>query len=442
MNLSQHLGRRVIAVRHLCPQLGALRHRFAERGGDQLESGHSSGTMADVAKKIREHVGVEAGYHIIPKSREGLLKFQPKQDELPNRSMVDSYTTAKVLLETDAVMRQRFVYGRGLLRMGRIIEELDLLAVWICHLHIHLPNLPEGVPLPYTFITLLVDHAHFLQEEFIADADVSLSGHVSWTDKSSMEVTAYVRQNGMLLAKGIFVVEARNAVNNGPAPVNPLVPATKLEESLYQEAQKRRANATTRLESQQPTKEEQQLMYELFTRTKGADGPSPSDMSTLPPNSRWMSKWRRRTLVHPFPENRNESNTIFGGFIIRKAIEISYMTVSLYTNQRCMIRSIADVTFTHSIPVHSYIKLKAYVVFTHKNFIQLLTVVNAIGSNSFEERRCNVLHLTYSCSNVVPEILPRSYHEALWYLTGRRYFNRFRDSVSHDIVNEAKRGIK
>ncbi|KRJ97457.1 uncharacterized protein Dyak_GE18421, isoform C [Drosophila yakuba] len=128
MNLSQHLGRRVIAVRHLCPQLGALRHRFAERGGEKLESGHSSGTMADVAKKIREHVGVEAGYHIIPKSREGLLKFQPKQDELPNRSMVDSYTTAKVLLETDAVMRQRFVYGRGLLRMGRIIEELDLLA--------------------------------------------------------------------------------------------------------------------------------------------------------------------------------------------------------------------------------------------------------------------------------------------------------------------------
>jgi len=81
-----------------------------------------------VAKKIREHVGVEGGYHIIPKSRDGLLKFQPKQDELPNRSMLDSQTTAQVLLETDALLRQRFVYGRGLLRMGRIIEELDLLA--------------------------------------------------------------------------------------------------------------------------------------------------------------------------------------------------------------------------------------------------------------------------------------------------------------------------
>nr|AAL90196.1 AT27044p [Drosophila melanogaster] len=438
MNLSQHFGRRVIAVRHPWHQLGAIRHSFMESGRELLDSGHRSGTMADVAKKIREHVGVEGGYHIIPKSRDGLLKFQPKQDELPNRSMLDSQTTAQVLLETDALLRQRFVYGRGLLRMGRIIEELDLLAVWICHLHIHLPNLPEGVPLPYTFITMLVDHAHFLQDKFIADADVSLSGHVSYTDNNFMEVTAYVRQSGMLLAKGIFVVEARDAINNGPAPVNPLVPANELEESLHQEAQKRhqeRAKALYRLESQQPTKEEQQLMYELFTRTKGDDGPSPSDMTTLPPNSRWMSTWRRRTLMHPFPENRNESNTIFGGFIIRKAIEISYMTASLYSNQRCMIRFIADVTFAHSIPVHSYIKLKAYVVFTHENYIQLLTVVNAIDGNSFTELKCNVLHLTYSCSNAVPEILPRSYHEALWYLTGRRYFNRFRESVSHDMGN-------
>lgn len=62
-------------------------------------------------------------------------------------------------------------------------------------------------------------------------------------------------------------------------------------------------------------------------------------------------------------------------------------------------------------------------------------MVNAIDGNSFTELKCNVLHLTYSCSNAVPEILPRSYHEALWYLTGRRYFNRFRESVSHDMGN-------
>ncbi|XP_070070002.1 uncharacterized protein [Drosophila takahashii] len=117
-----------IALRGLCPQLGSLRHRFAECGRKQLESGHCSGTMADVAKKIREYIGVEAGYHAIPKSREGLLKFQPKLSDLPNRSMTDSQTSANVLLESDALLRQRFAYAGGLLRMGRMMEELDLLA--------------------------------------------------------------------------------------------------------------------------------------------------------------------------------------------------------------------------------------------------------------------------------------------------------------------------
>ncbi|XP_041564713.1 acyl-coenzyme A thioesterase 9, mitochondrial [Drosophila elegans] len=430
-----HLGRRAVAVRRLCPQLEVLRQRFVGCAGHQLESGHCSGTMADVAKKIREHVGVEGGYHAIPKSRDGLLKFQPKRNELPNRSMKDSHTTANVLLESDALMRERFVYGLGLLRMGRIMEELDLLAVWICHRHIFPPLLPKGVPLPYTFVTLLVDHAHFLVEKFKPDVDVSLSGHVSWTGNSSMEITAYVRQSGLVLAKAIFMIAARNATNSSAAPVNPLVPADELEDCIYKEAlerHKRRTEKLARLESKrQPTMEEEQIMYEVFTRTKGIEGPS--DTATLPADCRWMSEWQRSTLLHPFPQNRNEANTIFGGFIIRGAIETSYITACLYCGDYSLIRFISDITFTHQIPVHSYMKLRAYVVYTHDNYIQLMTVVIAINGNNFTEFHCNTLHLTYICKHKVPEILPRSYHEALWYLSGRRHFQRFLNSINRDM---------
>ncbi|XP_043950115.1 acyl-coenzyme A thioesterase 9, mitochondrial [Drosophila biarmipes] len=429
--------RRAIEVRRLCPQLGALRHRSVECGREQLDSGHCSGTMDDVAKKIREHIGVEGGYHAIPKCREGLLKFQPDRSDLPGRSMIDSQTTANILLESDALMRERFVYGRGLLRMGRIMEELDLLAVWICHRHVHLPKLPKGVPLPYTFVTLLVDHGHFLVEKFKADVDVSLSGHVSWSGNSSLEIMAYVRQSGKLLAKAIFMIAARDATNSGPAPVNPLTPANELEECLYQEAlerQKRREGNLPHLESnRKPSKEEEQIMYEVFTRTKGIEGPTPTDMTALPPNCRWMSKWHRRTLLHPFPEHRNEANTIFGGFIIRKGIEIAFITASLFSNGYPVIEFISDVTFPHPIPVHSYMKLKAYVVYTQDNYVQLMTVVDAIDGKSFTQFHSNTLHLTYSCRQEVPEVLPRSYSEALWYLSGRRYLQRFREFVDRDM---------
>nr|XP_036668645.1 acyl-coenzyme A thioesterase 9, mitochondrial isoform X2 [Drosophila suzukii] len=399
-----------------------------------------------VAKKIREHIGVEGGYHAIPKSREGLLKFQPDSSDLPERSMIDSQTTASILMESDALMRERFVYGGGLLRMGRMMEELDLLAgkssiillaVWISHRHVFLPKLPKGIPLPYTFVTLLVDHGHFLVEKFKADVDISLSGHVSWSGNSSMEITAYVRQNGMLLAKAIFMIAARDATNSGPAPVNPLTPANELEKSFYQEAlerQKRRKGKLPHLEiKRKPSKEEEQIMYEVFTRTKGIEGPTPTDMTALPPDCRWMSNSHRRTLLHPFPEHRNEANTIFGGFIIRNAIEIAFMTASLFSKNYPVIQFISDVTFTHPIPVHSYMKLKAYVVYTQDNYVQLMTVVDAIDGNSFTQFQSNTVHLTYSCRQKVPEVLPKSYSEALWYLTGRRYFQRFLESIGRDM---------
>ncbi|XP_017041380.1 acyl-coenzyme A thioesterase 9, mitochondrial [Drosophila ficusphila] len=434
MHLRRYFRRRSIVLRSLMPQLRTLRHLISGCSGEQLESGHFSGTMADVAKKIRENVGVEGGYHAIPKSREGLLKFQPKLSELPVRSMKDSHTTAKIPLESDALLRERFVYAHGRLRMGRMLEELDLLAVWICYRHVHLPNLPEGVPLPYTFVTLLVDHALFLGDKFKVDVDVSLSGHVSCTQNSSMEVTAHVSQNGLLLAKAIFLMEACNATNSGPAPVNPLNPCDGVEECIHQKAldrQKQRADKPFNSEAnRQPTKEEEQIMYEVFTRTKGIEGPM--DEATLPPNCRWMSQWSRSTLLHPFPQHRNESNTIFGGFILRNAIELSFMTACLFGSDYTCIRFISDVTFTQQIPVHSYIKLRAHVVYTHENYIQLIAMVEAIDGNHFTEVHCNSLHLTYSCSKKLPEVLPSSYHEALWYLSGRRHFQRFLESVSPD----------
>ncbi|XP_017069954.2 acyl-coenzyme A thioesterase 9, mitochondrial isoform X2 [Drosophila eugracilis] len=351
--------------------------------------------------------------------------------------MVDSQTCAHIHFESDALMRERFVYGNCLLRMGRMMEELDLMAVWICHRHLLLPNLPKGVPLPYTFVTVSVDQAHFLVKKFRTDADVSLSGFVSWTGDCVMEVIAYVRQNGMLLAKAIFIIASRNATNSSPAPINPLKPANEVEDCFYQEAlerRKRRASMPSSLAfKRQPTKEEEQIMYDVFTRTKGIEGATPTDMTTLPPDCRWMSKWHRSTFLHPFPEHRNESNTIFGGFIMRNAIEISYMTACLYSNNYPVIRYICDLTFIKAVPVDSYIKLTAYVVYTHENYIQLLTVVDAVCAKCFEESKCYTLQLTYSCNTKVPEILPISYSEALMYLMGRRYFHRFLDAEDREM---------
>ncbi|KAH8279807.1 hypothetical protein KR054_006393, partial [Drosophila jambulina] len=408
-------------------KLGTLRHFFEECDRKQLESGHCSGSMADVAKKIQEHLGVESGYHTIPKSRDNLLKFHPQQEDLPERSMKDSHTTAFIDLKSDPLMRQKFVSGANYVRMGRIMEYLDLIAVWICHRHVHLPKLPDGVPLPYTFVTLFIDHVKFLVKKFKPDVDLQLSGYISWTGPTSMEVTTYVRQDEDTLARAIFIVEGRNATNSGPAPVNPLKPANEIEECFHSEAVERQRRREERKPGSglllQPTREEEKIMYDVFSRTKGSDGAMKA--GCLPPDCRWISQWHRSTIVHPFPENRNAANTIFAGYIIRNAMETSYIAACLYAGSYALVQFASDVTFAQDIPVHSFMKTTAYVVYVHGKYIQLMTVVNSLDAVNFTEVHTNALHLTYETDRLMPEILPSSFHEALWYLDGRRHFERF-----------------
>ncbi|KAH8409886.1 hypothetical protein KR009_000303, partial [Drosophila setifemur] len=390
-------------------------------------------TISAVAKKIRLQLGVEFGYYTIPKSRDGLLKFQPKLEELPERSMKDSYTTAQLLLKSDPSIAQRFVYEQGLVRLGRMMEELDILAVWICHRHVLLPNLPEGVPLPYTFITLMVDEVKFLGDQISADKDIVLLGHVSWTGSSSLEITMYAQQEGRTIIRAIFVIVARNAINNGPAPINPLKPGNEIEQCFYQEAlerhNKRTAKRAHSKSTLKPSKEEEQIMYEIFTRTKETQGFAET---FLPPNCRWMSKWNRKCTVHPFPENRNNVNTIFGGFTIRRAMETSYIAASLYCGSSASVKYLSEATFLKAIPVHSFLTATAYVVYTQDNFLQTMVAVNALDAESYKEVHSNALHLTYICEQELPEILPRSFEEALWYLKGRRKLHGFLKSQSSE----------
>ncbi|KAH8393768.1 hypothetical protein KR200_011312, partial [Drosophila serrata] len=426
MNSHRYAGRAV--TKNLCSQLRTLRHFFVECDGKQLEPAHCSGSMADaVAKKIQEHLGVESGYHTIPKSREGLLKYQPKQEDLPERSIKDSHTTAFVDLKSDPLMRQLFVKETSQVRVGRIMEQLDLIAVWICHRHVYLPKLPRGVPLPYTFVTLFIEHVKFMVQKFKPDVDLRLSGYVSWTGLNSMEVATYVRQNDETLAMAIFVVEGRNATNSGPAPINPLKPANEIEEWFHSEALERHRRREKQKQGSgvllQPTKEEEKIMYDVFSRTKGSEDAIKG--GCLPPDCRWISKWHRSTILHPFPENRNASNTIFGGFIIRSAIETSYIAACLYAGSYALIRFISDVTFAQQIPVQSFMKTTAYVVYTHGKYIQLMTAVNSLDAANFTEVHTNALHLTYEADRSMPEIMPSSFHEALWYLEGRRHFENF-----------------
>lgn len=76
-----------------------------------------------------------------------------------------------------------------------------------------MPDLQPGVPLPYTFVTILVDKIDFADIDAKHDADIRLSGHVSWVGKSSIEVVVWLEQKRVgkwrKLTRALFLMAAR-----------------------------------------------------------------------------------------------------------------------------------------------------------------------------------------------------------------------------------------
>lgn len=115
-----------------------------------------------VKQKIVKALGIKQTYSILASSREYLLQYEPKLiDELPARSMQDSFTSAIIPLSSDHILQDKYVTFLGSVRLGRLMEDMDLFAVWVVHQHVKIPNLDPTIPLPYTFVTLLVDKISF-----------------------------------------------------------------------------------------------------------------------------------------------------------------------------------------------------------------------------------------------------------------------------------------
>ncbi|XP_064552609.1 acyl-coenzyme A thioesterase 9, mitochondrial isoform X1 [Drosophila montana] len=394
------------------------------------QSDHYSGTMAEIGEKIRERLGVEIGYHIVPKSRKHLLKHQPNPEQLPPRSMQDSYTAVTLPLSADEMIRERYINHLGRMRIGRLMEDMDMFAVWLCHRHVHVPELPENVSLPYTFVTLLVDRIEFTNiVDLQVNKDIELSGFVSWSGRTSMEITIYVRQlldgEYVNVTKALFLMVGRNANNTGPAPVNKIEPANEMEQHYWEEAEKRqeirKSSKTESVLISPPLEHEQAIMYGLLKLTTPPDC-FDLNKRILPPKCRWMADSQRTTMMNPFPENRNTHNTIFGGYVMRQAVELSFIMASIYTRGRPVLKCISDISFMQPVKVTAFLEMTAHVVYTAQNYIQLMTVAQNWDAKSGENTTTNVFYFTYQTNKIVDEVLPGSYREMLWYIHGRRKF--------------------
>ena len=217
-------------------------------------------------------------------------------------------------------------------------------------------------------------------------------------------------------------------LHRGSSFVNQLVAEEARERELLERGERnkiqRLAVSTESLFKHPPSEEEKRVIHDFFIRTVDHKALS-FKARVLPPHSRWMEDSKLKNIIVCQPENRNRFNKIFGGFLMRLAFELGWANAFVYSGQRPFIRHMDDISFKKPVPVGSLLYFNSQVCYTEGHLLQVRVSAEVLDPSSGDLSLTNVFQYTFAVPSEgeePPSIIPKSYHEAMLYLEGRRHF--------------------
>lgn len=76
---------------------------------------------------LAKEMGVDHPFKPFSEDRGNLTKYLPKsQEDLPKRSMKDSYIAAIIPLSHDVALQEKYTTFLGSVRLGRLVEDMDI----------------------------------------------------------------------------------------------------------------------------------------------------------------------------------------------------------------------------------------------------------------------------------------------------------------------------
>ncbi|XP_035692584.1 acyl-coenzyme A thioesterase 9, mitochondrial-like [Branchiostoma floridae] len=374
------------------------------------ESSATLPSIQEVRSRLQDLVGAQKFWSVEAEDRSKLATQLPSsQDELTPRRSAESRQQVVIPLATNEPLREKYINFFKGIRFGRILEDLDTFAVWISYQH----NKGEGEKSPLSIVTALVDRI-VMHEQFIhPDCDIRMTGNVTWTGKTSMEVTMQLEQQQQLFSPC------------SSAFVHPVVPETEDDKALFQlgESHKiqRKEQTLQSLFRQPPTAEERQYIHDIFLSTLNQKSVSFRDR-VKPDNSRWLDETILKNIIICHPENRNLYSKMFGGFLMRQAFELGWSNACLYCKSRPFIEAVDDIMFRGPVEVGSLLFMSSEVVYTRDQYLQVRVHAEVVDPKTGEHETTNIFHFTFSSPLPFPKVLPKTYAESMLYLSGKRHF--------------------
>ncbi len=320
---------------------------------------------------------------------------------------------------SDKKLRKKFMIVDkdipGNIRWGRLLEELDKLAEDIALDYVHQFE-PEA-----RVVTAAVDDIALHVPANITK-DVYLRARINYVGRTSMEVGIRVDQDREAehsLAACYFTMVARIGEGDEAKslPIPPLDYKSDLEKERYEAAIERRKSYRKQMDAleEPPSKEEFQHLRELHQAQEAEDFKGLLAGNLI-----------RSNMERMYPDHENVPKKIFGGYVIRRAFELSLMHAEEIAPHRPVFVRVNRINFLQPIRIGDKLDFTSRIVYTGETSISIEIDIERTSMDKVTKALSNTCVFTFV--NVdedmkpqpVPKVYPTTYAEDERYLKAHR----------------------
>lgn len=333
-------------------------------------------------------------------------------------------------LGSDLELRHRFMVlnepQQGNLRFGLLLEILDKIAEETALNYVNRFH-PE-----VRVVTAAIDDI-FVRHAADVTRDIAFHARINHVGRSSLVVGIRVEQPGDPLnhiASCHFTMVARSGSGEQAVSVAlpPLEYADELEKKRAAKAEASRSEYQRQqaLLSEPPSREEYEMLVKLHlcldepggTGRRSQDEPC---FRGFRADRLITDSWERM-----YPEKENVPRSIFGGYLIRRAFELSSICANLIAPDRPIIAAVTRINFFQPVLIGDTLHYTSRVVYTSGSFICVEASIERTSSDRSTKALSNSCFFTFVnvdnnlVHRPVPPIFPATYAEDARYLAAHR----------------------
>jgi acyl-CoA hydrolase len=331
----------------------------------------------------------------------------------------DTSFTKILPMTSDEALRRRFMILdepiEANMRFGLLLEVLDKVAEEAALNYVN-RFYPEARVVTAAIDNIVIRHVTDMSR------DVHFKARINHVGRSSLEIGIRVEQPGdpvKHIASCYFTMVARSGVGEGAVSV--VLPGLEYGEGIEQQRADKALQRREEYKKQQallrepPSREE----FEMLTSLHAAqDEPGFNGLLT---GQLTADAWERM-----YPEQENVPKKIFGGYLIRRAYELSSICCEKVAPNRPVAAAVNRINFFHPVRMGDTLHYTARVVYTSGSLICVEANIERISRDRTTKALSNSCLFTFM--NVdqnlqqqpVPVVYPTNYGEDARYLAAHR----------------------